>query len=187
MKYIHFMTFVTLVIVLGWIFRPVEEHMTNGTCKRPMYGPQAVDVEKCARVYPEVYGPSGSGLHKAPGSIKDSVTGEIRDIRTGEIRDIRTGEIRDIRTGEIRDIRTGEIRDIRTGEIRDIRTGEIRDSTIPTSTNAMYEDDGEFRSDTATRNAAYMNVFTFQPYAKMDFPVSGPPQPYLSDFANFHK
>jgi hypothetical protein len=128
-----------------------------------MYGPQAVDVEKCARVYPEVYGPSGSGLHKAPGSIKDSVTGEIRDIRTGEIRDIRTGEI------------------------RDIRTGEIRDSTMPTSTNAMYEDDGEFRSDTATRNAAYMNVFTFQPYAKMDFPVSGPPQPYLSDFANFHK
>jgi hypothetical protein len=51
----------------------------------------------------------------------------------------------------------------------------------------MYEDDGEFSSDTATRNSAYMNVFTFKPFAKTNFPVSGPPEPYLSDFANFHR
>jgi hypothetical protein len=51
----------------------------------------------------------------------------------------------------------------------------------------MYEDDGEFSSDTATRNAAYMNVFTFKPFAKTNFPVSAPPEPYLSDFANFHR
>lgn len=134
MKYTYFITFITVVIVIGWILRPVEEHMTNGTCKRSIYGPQGVDAEKCARVYPEVYGPNGSGFK---GNRKDQQS-----------------------------------------------TGDV---TMPTSTTAMYEDDGEFRSDTATRNAAYMNVFTFQPYAKMDFPTSGPPEPYLTDFAGFHK
>jgi hypothetical protein len=129
MKYIYYIAFVSIIIVLGWVFRPVEEHMTLGTCKRQIYGPKAVDSEKCARVYPEVYGPNGSNTQN--------------------------------------------------------RKKEL-DAT-PTSTTAMYEDDGEFRSDTATRNAAYMNVFTFKPYAKMDFPATGPPQPYLSDFANFHK
>jgi hypothetical protein len=131
MKYIYYLAFVTGVIVLGWIFRPVE-HMEVGTSKHPVYGPKAVDVQKCARTYPELYGPDGVGYK---GQKKDAASV----------------------------------------------------GTTPTSTTAMYEDDGEFRSDTATRNAAYMNVFTFQPYAKMDFPTSGPPQPYLSDFANFHK
>ncbi len=104
--------------------------MTTGTCKRPIYGPQALDIEKNSRVYPEVYGPSRANIQNHKTEM---------------------------------------------------------DVTTPTSTTATYEDDGEFRSDTATRNAAYMNVFSFKPYAKMDFPASGPPQPYLSDFANFHR
>lgn len=134
MKYIYYLAFITAVIVIGWIFRPVEEHMTFGTSKNEIYGPKGVDAEKCARIYPQVYGPTESGFR---GTSKDNKS-----------------------------------------------TGDV---TSPTSTTAMYDDDGEFRSDTATRNAAYMNVFTFQPYAKMDFPTSGPPQPYLSDFASFHK
>lgn len=129
MSYLYYFAFVSIIIVLGWLFRPTEEHMTIGTSKNPIYGPKGVDAEKCARVYPEVYGPDGQTIQ--------------------------------------------------------IHKREL--DTTPTSTTAMYEDDGEFRSDTATRNAAYMNVFSFQPYAKMDFPVSGPPQPYLTDFAGFHK
>jgi hypothetical protein len=150
MKYIYYLAFVTGVIVLGWIFRPVEEHMTVGTSKHPIYGPKGVDFQKCARTYPELYGPDEVGFQgekqrkvEVPGTTNKGVTTTTA-------------------------------------------SGKAVDIT-PISTTAMYEDDGEFRSDTATRNAAYMNVFTFQPYAKMDFPVSGPPQPYLSDFANFHK
>lgn len=150
MKYIHFMTFVILVIVLGWIFRPMQEHMTIGTSKYPIYGPKGVDVQKCARVYPEVYGPDEVGFQGEKQRKGDTPSGTGKTVTVSSA------------------------------------AGKVVDIT-PTSTSAMYEDDGEFRSDTATRNAAYMNVFTFQPYAKMDFPVSGPPQPYLSDFANFHK
>ena len=117
MKYIYYMTFISAIIVLGWIFRPVE-HMSNGTCKRPIYGPTGMD----GKSYPEVYGPDGVA-------------------RT---------------------------------------TGKDEQSTT-------QEDNGEFGSNTATRNPAYMNVFTFKPFAKTNFPVSGPPEPYLSDFANFHK
>jgi hypothetical protein len=142
MKYIYYLAFVTGVIVLGWIFRPVE-HMEVGTSKHPVYGPKGVDVQKCARTYPELYGPDNVG-YVGEKQGKTATSG----IST--------------------------------------TAGKAVDIT-PTSTSATYEDDGEFRSDTATRNAAYMNVFTFQPYAKMDFPTSGPPQPYLSDFANFHK
>lgn len=142
MSYLYYITFVVAVIVLGWIFRPVE-HMEVGTSKHPVYGPKGVDIQKCARTYPEMYGPDGVGYK---GQKKDATTVGTTTTASGKAVDI-----------------------------------------TPTSTSAMYEDDGEFRSDTATRNAAYMNVFTFQPYAKMDFPVSGPPQPYLSDFANFHK
>ena len=135
MSYLYYITFVAAVIVLGWIFRPLDEHMTVQTSKHPIYGPKGVNVEKCARTYPELYGPDGLGYK---GLSKSADSGKNADM-------------------------------------------------TPTSTTAMYEDNGEFQSDTATRNAAYMNVFTFKPYAKMDFPSSGPPQPYLSDFANFHK
>jgi len=168
MKYIYYLAFVSAVIVLGWIFRPIEEHMTNGTCKRSIYGPQAVDAEKCARVYPDVYGPTGSGMQYRGTNIADSKPGVIRDPKTGVIRNSTAGGTRESTTGSSRDPTTGDV-------------------LTPTSTTAMYDDDGEFRSDTATRNAAYMNVFTFQPYAKMDFPTSGPPQPYLTDFATFHR
>ena len=63
------------------------------------------------------------------------------------------------------------------------------DSKVPGAgeQTVTYEDDGEFSSNTASRNPAYMNVFTFKPFAKTNFPVLGPPEPYLSDFANFHK
>lgn len=152
MKYIYYLAFVTAVIVLGWIFRPVE-HMMFSTSKHPVYGPKGVDAEKCARTYPELYGPDEVGFR-----------GEKRDLN-----------------GNLQTLDGAD-----KGLTRTTSSGQALDIT-PTSTTAMYEDDGEFRSDTATRNAAYMNVFTFQPYAKMDFPTSGPPQPYLSDFASFHR
>lgn len=54
--------------------------------------------------------------------------------------------------------------------------------------SATYPDDGEFRSDTATQNAAYMNVFTYQPFLSGEFPLpEGPPEPYLNDFSRFHQ
>lgn len=143
MKYIYYIAFISIVIVLGWVFRPVE-HMATGTCKRPIYGPVGMD----GKVYPEVYGPnglrtnaSGRGGPGGPASGPGAVSTTTSSSGGGGI----------------------------------------------TQRAAMYEDDGEFSSDTATRNAAYMNVFTFKPYAKTNFPVSGPPEPYLSDFANFHR
>jgi len=122
MKYIYYITFISAIIVLGWIFRPVE-HMSNGTCKRPIYGPTGMD----GKSYPEVYGPDGVA----------------RSVGKGK--------------------------------------------QVSNSATNNTEDDGEFGSNTATRNPAYMNVFTFKPFAKTNFPVLGPPEPYLSDFANFHK
>ena len=153
MKYIYYLTFVTLVIVIGWIFRPVE-HMTSETCKRRIYGPEGVEYSKNSRVFPEIYGPSSSGFN--PNKKKPGSNPKLNRPGSDSTEDDAGGS-----------------------------SDSLGDT--PDSTTSMYEDDGEFRSDTATRNAAYMNVFTFKPYAKMDFPTSGPPQPYLSDFASFHR
>jgi hypothetical protein len=134
MKYVYYIAFISIVVVIGWIFRPVE-HMSSGTCKRRIYGPVGMD----GKTYPEVYGPDRFvyGDRRGGGSSNSS--------------------------------------------------GGSSNSSGENQQAAMYEDDGEFSSNTATRNAAYMNVFTFKPYAKTNFPVSGPPEPYLSDFANFHR
>ena len=126
MKYVYYIAFISIVVVIGWIFRPVE-HMSSGTCKRRIYGPVGMD----GKTYPEVYGPDRFVYGDRRGGGSSNSSGQDQA--------------------------------------------------------AMYEDDGEFSSNTATRNAAYMNVFTFKPYAKTNFPVSGPPEPYLSDFANFHR
>jgi len=134
MKYVYYIAFISIVVVMGWIFRPVE-HMSSGTCKRPIYGPSGMD----GKTYPEVYGPDRFVYGDRRGDSSNSSGG-----------------------------------------------GGLSNSSDQNQA-AMYEDDGEFSSNTATRNAAYMNVFTFKPYAKTNFPVSGPPEPYLSDFANFHK
>ena len=152
------MTFVTLVIVIGWMFRPVE-HMKSETCKRQLYGPQGVDYSKNSRVYPEIYGPTGSGFETNKIKVKKKSGSRPNSKVTGGGATSTDGEF----------------------------GSNANSDGTPDNTTSMYEDDGEFRSDTATRNAAYMNVFTFKPYAKMDFPTSGPPQPYLSDFASFHR
>jgi hypothetical protein len=143
MKYVYYIAFISIVVVIGWIFRPVE-HMSSGTCKRRIYGPVGMD----GKTYPEVYGPDrfvyrdrrGGGSSNSSGGSSNS-----------------------------------------SGGVGGSSSSSGQDQA------AMYEDDGEFSSNTATRNAAYMNVFTFKPYAKTNFPVSGPPEPYLSDFANFHR
>lgn len=48
------------------------------------------------------------------------------------------------------------------------------------------QDDGTVSSDTATKNPLFSTVFTFNPYFQVSFPVSGPPQPYLTDFSKMH-
>ena len=149
MKYVYYIAFISIVVIVGWIFRPVE-HMSSGTCKRSIYGPVGMD----GKTYPEVYGPNDVGRKSSgPGGVAGNASGP--------------GGVASNASGP-----GGSIED------EDNASGQKA---------AMYEDDGEFGSNTATRNAAYMNVFTFKPYAKTNFPVSGPPEPYLSDFANFHK
>jgi hypothetical protein len=145
MKYVYYIAFISIVVVIGWIFRPVE-HMSSGTCKRRIYGPVGMD----GKTYPEVYGPDRFVYGDRRGGGSSNSTG---------------------------------------GGGTSNNIGGVGGSSNSSEQNqaAMYEDDGEFSSNTATRNAAYMNVFTFKPYAKTNFPVSGPPEPYLSDFANFHR
>jgi hypothetical protein len=155
MKNIYYIAFISIVIILGWAFRPVE-HMATGTCKRPIWGPVGMDGKN----YPKIYGPNGAGgKGSGPGGAggKGSGPGGAGGKGSGPAG---------------------------VGS-EDEDEGGVEDGDMQQS--AMYEDDGEFSSDTATRNAAYMNVFTFKPYAKTNFPVSGPPEPYLSDFANFHR
>jgi len=144
MKYVYYIAFISIVVVIGWIFRPVE-HMSSGTCKRRIYGPVGMD----GKTYPEVYGPNKFVYADRRGGSSDSSGGG--------------------------------------GGSSNSSGGSGTSNSSGQDQAAMYEDDGEFSSNTATRNAAYMNVFTFKPYAKTNFPVSGPPEPYLSDFANFHK
>jgi hypothetical protein len=145
MKYIYYIAFISIVVIVGWIFRPVE-HMSTGTCKRPIYGPVGMN----GRAYPEIYGPNGPGSKgSGPGGAGSKGSGP--------------------------------------GGAGSKGSGPGGEEDNVEERAAMYEDDGEFSSDTATRNSAYMNVFTFKPFAKTNFPVSGPPEPYLSDFANFHR
>jgi hypothetical protein len=51
----------------------------------------------------------------------------------------------------------------------------------------MYPDDGEFSSNTATKNQAYAGVFMYKPFMASWDPVTSPPEPYLTDFAGFHR
>jgi len=52
---------------------------------------------------------------------------------------------------------------------------------------AMYPDNGEFSSDTATKNQAYAGVFMYKPFMKSWNPETSPPEPYLNDFSGFHR
>jgi len=156
MKYVYYIAFISIVVVIGWIFRPVE-HMSSGTCKRRIYGPVGMD----GKTYPEVYGPDRFvyGDRRGGGSSNSSGGGGGSSNSSGG----------------------------GGGSSNNSGGGGGSSNSSGQDQAAMYEDDGEFSSNTATRNAAYMNVFTFKPYAKTNFPVSGPPEPYLSDFANFHR
>ena len=46
------------------------------------------------------------------------------------------------------------------------------------------KDDGTQRSDLATSQNA---IYFFKPFATIQFPPSGPPQPYLNDFKGFQR
>ena len=49
------MAFIAMMILAGWIIRPVE----SMTLKQDeIYGPKGVDFDKCKRVYPRIYSPS---------------------------------------------------------------------------------------------------------------------------------
>lgn len=52
--------------------------------------------------------------------------------------------------------------------------------------SAWDQDDGTVSSDTATTNPMFSQIFTFNPHFQVSFPVSGPPQPYLTDFSKMH-
>lgn len=45
------------------------------------------------------------------------------------------------------------------------------------------QDDGTVSSDTATRNPMLNHIYSYNPLLQVSFPVSGPPQPYLTDFS----
>lgn len=45
-------------------------------------------------------------------------------------------------------------------------------------------DDGTFQSDTATKQ---YSIYMYKPFAKLPFPTSPPPQPYLNDFSAFQR
>ena len=51
----------------------------------------------------------------------------------------------------------------------------------------MYPDDGEFSSNTASKNEAYAGVFMYKPFMASWDPVTSPPEPYLTDFSGFHR
>jgi hypothetical protein len=168
MKYVYYITFISIVVVIGWIFRPVE-HMSTGTCKRRIWGPKGMDGKN----YPEVYGPDGIGRNASgPDDVGGAASGPGGAGGT---------------SSRPRGIRPGRRGVAGEGSGQGGVVDEEDQDNVGGEQAAMYEDDGEFSSNTATRNAAYMNVFTFKPYAKTNFPVSGPPEPYLSDFANFHR
>ena len=123
MKFVYFMVFIAMMILAGWMIRPVESMTLKGD---EIYGPKGVDTGVCQKVYPRIYNP-------------------------------------------------------RDGWAPEHKRMEKKDSDF------LYPDDGEFRSDTATQNAAYMNVFTYQPYLSGEFPLpEGPPEPYLNDFSRIH-
>jgi len=52
--------------------------------------------------------------------------------------------------------------------------------------HGKYPDNGEFSSDTATKNDAYMKTFMFKPFMRSWDKVTGPAEPYLTDFSRFH-
>jgi hypothetical protein len=58
------------------------------------------------------------------------------------------------------------------------------DQIGPEIINKPPEDDGTFRSDTATQQ---FSIYFYKPFATLPFPTSPPPQPYLNDFAPFQR
>lgn len=129
---------------------------------------QTEGMETCSRPlrgpkddkeYPEVYGPSGGR----------SATGKSREGQTSN--------------GKPVDNSKCSI----TGQVQKTPGGPIQPGP---GLYAAWDDGDVMDSTTMTQNPLYASTFAFQvPSYKMDlsFPAEGPPQPYLTDFSNFHR
>ena len=159
------------------------EHMTESN---PIYGPKIVNKEKCEREYPTIYGTNtylidGTLQKELPPTPVDSVRplqGGAPIAPTPEASTSRPG---DNPSGPKREIMPGVDR-----QPKDRAPTLLDKQSVSGPSSSWEQDDGIVSSDTATSNPLFSQVYTSNPYFQTSFPVSGPPQPFLTDFSKMH-
>jgi hypothetical protein len=182
MKFWMFLAFLFAVASFGWWMKAVE-HMTE---RNPIYGPKIVNREKCVREYPEVY---TADTYLLDGTIDKELPANVPvDSATP------TSAVPNIRNkpegpGSTTTSTTTGTRQKSAPADRKTNgsTPMMMDRTQLSGPSSSWEqDDGTVSSDTATSNPLFQQVYAYNPQFQTSFPVSGPPQAYLTDFSKIH-
>jgi hypothetical protein len=185
MKFWMFLAFLFAVASFGWWVKAVE-HMTE---RNPIYGPKIVNREKCVREYPEIftadtYLMDGSIQRELPANIPvdsktpTSVVPNVRNKPAGAPVPDASG------TGTTTGTRQKSAPADRKTNDGTLAMMDRKQLSGPSS--SWEQDDGTVSSDTATSNPLFQQVYAYNPEFQTSFPVSGPPQPFLTDFSKMH-
>ena len=183
MKFWMFLAFLFAVASFGWWMKAVE-HMTE---RNPIYGPKVVNREKCVREYPEVYTADtylmdGSIQRELPSSIpvdSGSPQSTVPNIRN-KPEDPGSTTAADSTTGTRQKSAPAD------RKTNDGTLAMMDRKQLSGPSSSWEQDDGTVSSDTATSNPLFQQVYAYNPEFQTSFPVSGPPQPFLTDFSKMH-
>jgi len=163
MKFWVFLAFLIIVASSGWLLRPAE-NMTNSD---PSYGPKDMSREKTLRQ-------EGTNHEKQTytidGSIRKGLEGKM------PVDSIK----REHTQAKMPD---NPLIDPEDRKSKDSAPTMLDRKKVSGPSSSWEQDDGLVKSNTATRNPLFSDVYTYNPHFQTAFPVSGPPQPYLTDFS----
>ena len=192
MKFWMFLAFVFMVASFGWWVKAVE-HMTE---RSPIYGPKIVNREKCVREYPEIftadtYLMDGSIQRELPANIpvdSKAPTSVVPNIRNKPAGAPVPGASGTSASGASATGTSATGTGASTGnrQTNDSAPTILDRKQVSGPSSSWEQDDGTVSSDTATSNPLFQQVYAFNPHFQTSFPVSGPPQPFLTDFSKMH-
>lgn len=181
MKFWMFLAFLVFVASFGWWLKAIE-HMTE---PNPIYGPKIVNKEKCEREYPAMY---GANTYLIDGTIQQGLpTIPVDSTRQPTMAPVGSSSTNPQVPSATQPTsvkpRPGMEPQIQN---RDTAPTLLERKSVSGPSSSWEQDDGIVSSDTATQNPLFSEVYTFNPYFQVSFPVSGPPQPFLTNFSKLH-
>ena len=163
MKFWMFLAFIVIVASSGWLMRS-RENMTNGD---PSYGPKDMSREKTIRR-------DGKSHEKQTYTIDGTIRKELKSDMPVD------SNKREYTQPKMPDNPLINPEDRKS---KDSAPTMLNRKKVSGPSSSWEQDDGLVKSNTATRNPLFKDVYSYNPHFQTAFPVSGPPQPYLTDFS----